>query len=186
MNNTNSRINIDTKSAKILVVDDEAANIKLLERILQVSSYTNVIATQDPRQVLPLYQEHMPDIILLDLNMPHMTGYDVLDQLHQLGGEDLPPVLVLTAQHMQDHKQKAFDKGASDYVTKPFDTNELLSRVNNLLQVQLFHKLIRNQNQMLEQKVEERTRALREAHQQIHESRLQIVRRLGRAAEYRQ
>ncbi|MDH5484512.1 MAG: response regulator [Gammaproteobacteria bacterium] len=185
MNIANNRLNIDIKSAKILLVDDEAANIKLLERILAMSGFTSVVSTQDPRQVLAMYLEHAPDIILLDLNMPHMDGYDVLDQLHQQVDTDLPPILVLTAQYMQEHRQKAFDKGASDYVTKPFDTSELLSRVSNLLEVHLFHKLIKDQNQMLEQKVEERTRELRKAHKQIHDSRLQIVRRLGRAAEYR-
>lgn len=185
MNIANNKLRIDTKAAKILLVDDEAANIKLLQRILEMSGFTSIISTQDPRQVLALYQQQAPDIILLDLNMPHMDGYDVLDQLRQQGGTDLPPILVLTAQYMQEHRQKAFDKGASDYVTKPFDTSELLSRVSNLLEVQLFHKLIKNQNQMLEQKVEERTRELLDAHKQIHNSRLQIVRRLGRAAEYR-
>ncbi len=176
---------INTKTATILVVDDEAVNVKLLLRTLKAAEYSNVISTQDPRQVLALQKAHNCDLILLDINMPYMDGYAVMEQLKAEVTEPLPPILVLTAQHMQEFRQKALDSGARDYVTKPFDSNELLSRVRNLLEVQLSHKYIRQHNEILEKKVEERTQEIQKANAQLHKSRLLIVHKLGRAAEYR-
>ncbi len=173
------------KSASILIVDDESSNIKLLDRVLDSDGYTNIITTQNPLEVLGLYHEHTSDLILLDLNMPQMDGYMVMEQLKINFGNDLSPILVLTAQHLQDHRQRALDSGALDYVTKPFDRKELLSRVRNLLEVQLARKYMREQNDILERRVFDRTHELEIAHQQLYESRMQIVRRLGRAAEYR-
>jgi len=180
-----SDISNDSKSASILVVDDESSNIKLLERVLVSEGYTRVVTTQDPREVLGLYREHASDLILLDLNMPQMDGYMVMEQLKINIGSDLSPILVLTAQHIQDHRQRALDSGALDYVTKPFDRKELLSRVRNLLEVQLARKFMRHQNEILERRVLDRTHDLEIAHQQLYASRMQIVQRLGRAAEYR-
>ncbi len=171
-------INTDVKKASILLVDDEAANIKLLQRLLQSVGYSNIVATQDPRQVLGLFKQHRCDLVLLDLNMPHMNGYEVMEQLKSESGDDMPTILMLTAQHAQEFKLQALENGAIDYVTKPFDSNELLSRVNNLLKVHMASKIIRYRNEVLEQMVQERTR-------ELHETRLQVVRRLGRAAEYR-
>lgn len=178
MDENSDELNIDPKKAKILVVDDEIVNVRLLEKVFNTIEYTNVTCTQDPTQVVSLYQEFNFDLILLDLDMPILDGYGVMDQLNELTKNNLPPILVLTAQHMQSYRQRALDKGARDYVTKPFDVNELLSRVNNLLQAQMANKYMRYQNEILEQKVQQRTRI-------IHDTRLQVVRRLGIAAEYR-
>jgi len=177
--------NMDLKSAVILVVDDECSNVLLIEAVLNESGYTNVISTQDPTQVLSLYRQHNVDLILLDINMPVMDGYDVMEQLKSLLDPDIPPILVLTAQRAQDFRQRAFDAGARDYVTKPFDMNELLSRVRNLLEGYLAQQYMRRQNDILDHRVLERTMELEEAQQLLHESRLQVVRRLGRAAEFR-
>jgi len=171
-------INTDVKQASILLVDDEAANIKLLERLLQNVGYSNIVSTQDPRQVLNLFAQHHCDLLLLDLNMPYMDGYEVMAQLNSVAGDEMPTILMLTAQHAQEYKLQALDNGAIDYVTKPFDSNELLSRLNNLLKVHMAQKLVRNKNDLLEQMVQERTK-------ELHDTRLQVVRRLGRAAEYR-
>lgn len=178
MKKLNDQLGMNPKNASILVVDDELANIRLLEKMLATMGYKNVVCTQDPKQTLPLYQEHNSDLILLDLNMPELDGYGVMEQLNTLTEGSLPPILVLTAQHMQSYRQRAFDSGALDYVTKPFDADELLSRVRNMLEIQMSQKYMRHQNDILEKKVLERTQA-------IHDTRLQIVRRLGRAAEYR-
>ena len=178
-------VDMDLKSATILVVDDEPANVVLIETILNSHGYEQVYSTQDPTQVLGLYRQHDIALILLDINMPVMDGYDVMAQLKALDGSDLPPILVLTAQHSQNFRQRAFDAGARDYVTKPFDVNELLSRVRNLLQAELAQQYMRKQNDILDQRVSERTQALQVAQQQLHDSRLQVVRRLGRAAEFR-
>ncbi len=178
MSDINDEINTDPKKASILIVDDEAANVLLLEKLLKTSGYNNIISTQDPVQSVILYQQHNSDLILLDLDMPKLDGYGVMAQLNALTHDNLPPILVLTAQHMQSYRQRALDNGARDYVTKPFDIPELLSRVRNLLDVHMAHKFMSCQNEILEQKVQQRTQA-------IHDTRLQVVRRLGMAAEYR-
>ncbi len=172
------KLNADYKQANILVVDDESANVKLLSGILKINGYQNVVCTQDPCQALALYQQHHSDLILLDINMPILDGYGVMDQLNKVTNYSPPSILVLTAQGSQDFCQRALDNGARDYVTKPFDINELLSRIRNLLEVQIAHKFMQHQNEILESRVQERT-------EELVATRLQVVRYLGRAAEYR-
>lgn len=157
---SSSKFNTDPKKASILIVDDEAANVRLLEKILLTMGYNNVICTQDPTQVVSLYKKHNCDLILLDLDMPVLDGYGVMDQLNAVTDNNMPPVLVLTAQHMQNFRQRALDNGARDYVTKPFDASELLSRVRNLLEVHISQKFMHHQNEILEARIEERTRDL--------------------------
>lgn len=162
----------------ILVVDDEPVNVRLLEKMLAREQVARVVSTTDPREVLGLCRAQPFDLILLDINMPHMDGYAVMEALRQEYGQDMPPILVLTAQHSDEFRLRALEKGARDFLTKPFDRVELLMRVSNLLEVHLYHKSIRDQRAVLEQMVAERT-------QELHDTRLEIVRRLGRAAEYR-
>ncbi len=173
-----AQVREEALAASILVVDDEPANVKLLERILQSFGCSDLLSTTDPRCVLDLFQLHGFDLIILDLNMPYMDGFEVMRQLQALGRDDLPPILILTAQHDQEHRVRALQSGAHDYVTKPFAVDELLARVRNLLQVQLYNKSMRGRNHWLEERVQERTR-------ELYDTRLQIVRRLGRAAEFR-
>jgi len=115
-----------------------------------VSGYANVVSTLDPRLVAGIYQQHRFDLIVLDLNMPYMDGFDVMRQLRALDPEKLPPILILTAQHAQEHRVRALQAGARDYVTKPFEKDELLARVRNLLEIQLYHKSMRGRNRWLE------------------------------------
>ncbi|MCK4706186.1 MAG: response regulator [Gammaproteobacteria bacterium] len=178
MNDIVNKINTNTKKANILIVDDEASNVRLLDKMLSISGYENVISTQNPTQVLALYKENKSDLIILDLDMPELDGYGVMDQLIEYTDNNLPPILILSAQDMQSYRQRALDNGARDYVTKPFHAEELLSRVRNLLEVQMAHKFMLHQAEILEQKVSDRT-------QELHRTRLQVVHRLGRAAEYR-
>jgi len=178
MNANNTELNIEPNKANILIVDDEAANVRLLQKIMGMSGYKNITCTQDPQTVLSLYKQNNFDLILLDLNMPRLDGYDVMKLLNKYTHGNPPPIIVLTAQHMQSHKQRALDGGARDYVTKPFNIDELLSRVRNVLEVHMAHKYMAIQNEILEKTVKERT-------QVIHDTRLQVVRHLGRAAEYR-
>ena len=178
MNESNENLNLETIDANILIVDDEPANILVLKKMLEIKGYSNIVTTLDPTQTLPLYLEHKSDLILLDINMPGMDGYAVMEQFSDELNQVLPPILVLTAQHSQEFRQRALDSGALDYVTKPFNAEELLSRVHNLLSVEMANKYMRLQNEILEQKVNQRT-------QELHDTRLQVVRRLGLAAEYR-
>lgn len=163
---------------RILAVDDEPVNLKLLERMLNGSGYRNLELVADPREVIGRYRAARPDLILLDLNMPYLDGFGVLDALRELNDPLLPPVVILTAQHGKDFLLRALSAGARDYLTKPFDRNELLMRVRNLLDAYLAHRLLDDQNQVLEERVRQRTEELRR-------TRLQVVQRLSMAAEYK-
>ncbi|MDP3037615.1 MAG: response regulator [Rhodocyclaceae bacterium] len=163
---------------RILIIDDEPANLKLLDKMLATQGYQQRILIQDPREVLDRYREARPDLILLDINMPHLDGYQVMEQLKALGDPLLPPIVILTAQHGRDYLLKALAAGARDFVGKPFDRTELLMRVRNLLEAQLAQRLVHDQKAVLEEMVRQRTR-------ELNDTRLQVVQRLGRAAEYR-
>lgn len=165
-------------AARILIVDDEPANLKLLDRMLRSQGYTDLVLVQDPREVLARYAEQPPDLILLDINMPHLDGYAVMAQLKGLGDPLLPPIVILTAQHTRDYLLRALAEGARDFISKPFDRTELLMRVRNLLDAHLAHRMLHGQKEVLEEMVRERSEELRR-------TRLQVVQRLGRAAEYR-
>jgi len=164
--------------ASILVVDDEPANLQLLRMILESEGYTNIITNDDPTRVVDMVLHHDCDLVLLDLNMPFMDGYEVMNLLGTSLDSPAPPIMVLTAQHDQEFRLRALSQGARDYVTKPFDRFELLARVRNLLEVKLLQRYMYNQKDALEYLVSERTR-------EIQDTRLQLIRKLGRAAEYR-
>jgi putative two-component system response regulator len=165
-------------AAHILIVDDESSNLKLLDKMLRSKGYEHLTLIQDPREVLPHCLKTMPDLILLDLNMPYLDGFAVMQSLQEKFASALPPILVLTAQQGFEHRLRALNNGARDYLTKPFDRAEMLARVRNLIEAHLFHKFMRDQNSLLDELVRQRTKELRD-------TRLQIVRRLGRAAEFR-
>jgi len=165
-------------TAAILVVDDESANVKLLQALLAQAGYLNVVGLLDPRQVEDTVATTAFNLIVLDINMPYLDGFEVMARLRARFGTRLPPVLVLTAQHDREFRLRALGNGARDFVSKPFDTAELLARVRNLLEVHEYQTFLRDSNKVLEKLVRERTT-------ELHDTRLQVVRRLGRAAEYR-
>ncbi len=169
---------IPLHNGRILIIDDEALNLKLLEKMLSSQGYRDLELVNDPREVLARYQSQRPDLILLDINMPHLDGFQVMEELKTLDDSLLPPIIILTAQHGKDFLLRALAGGARDFITKPFDRNELLMRVRNLLDAHLAHQLLHDQNAVLEQRVQERT-------QELHRTRLQVVQRLGMAAECR-
>lgn len=178
-------LKIEAKKAKILVVDDEPTNIKLLRAVLALDEYENVFYTCDPVAVEKLQNEHNFHLIILDLNMPVMDGFQVLEMLNEKFNNDMPCVLVLTAQIHQEHRLHALKMGANDYVTKPFDQTEVLARVKNLISVKMTQELLVNQNKVLDFQVSVKTKELKDANEKLYESHLQVVRKLGRAAEYR-
>ncbi len=132
------------RAAKLLIVDDEPANVRLMEQLLERAGYTDLQSTTDAREVLPLYARCRPDLILLDLRMPHLGGLEILERLQQLkqqaASETYLPVLVLTADTAPESKRRALAAGASDFVTKPFDQIELLLRIHNLLEMRFLHR----------------------------------------------
>lgn len=173
-----SEISNNCLEASILVVDDSSANILLMERMLEGAGYTDVDSCEDPREVKGLFEKKRFDLLILDLNMPHMDGFEVMEMLFAMEGIEMPPILVLTAQHAAEFRVRALDMGASDYLTKPFNRLELLARARNLIDVCLAHRFMRDQNEILNRKVQERT-------EELYATRLQVVQRLGLAAEYR-
>lgn len=120
------------QAAKILIIDDELSNVRLLERILKRANCQNVVSTTDPREALAYFQKHEPDLVLTDWMMPHMNGLAVLRQLREsLGSNDYLPIVVLTADVTAETKRKALAAGATDFLTKPFDHTEVLLRIGN-------------------------------------------------------
>jgi PAS domain S-box-containing protein len=151
-------------NSRILIVDDQESNLALLEGLLKKQGYSNYKSLSDSRQVLPTVQEWEPDLILLDLMMPHMDGFAVMQALKpHIAQDDYLPILVLTADITSEAKMRALSGGAVDFLTKPFDVSEVILRVGNLLQTRFLHRQLQNQNVLLEAKVVERTAELRES-----------------------
>jgi PAS domain S-box-containing protein len=148
-------------SARILIVDDQTANVQLLERLLGEAGYLNVSSTMDPQQVCALHRHNDYDLILLDLQLPVMDGFQVMAALNAGSGDSYLPVIVLTAQ--PGHKLRALQAGAKDFISKPFDLLEVKTRIRNMLEVRLLYRRLAAQNLRLEETVRERTAELRES-----------------------
>ena len=166
------------KNARILIVDDEPGNVDLLVRLLQRAGFSRLESTNDPRDAAGLYVKFRPDLILLDLHMPHMDGLAVMDELNQIAEASYLPILMLTGDISQEARREALSRGAKDFLNKPFHSDEVLLRIGTLLETRFLYLQIQGQNQMLEAKVRERTRELEAA-------QIEIIERLARAAEFR-
>ena len=154
--------------AKILIVDDEQANVRLLERILELIGATRIQSTCDSREAMALLLDFRPDLVLLDLHMPNVTGFDIMEQIKALtAGENPVPVLVLTADVTTKTKHRALAAGAKDFLTKPLDQSEVLLRIRNLLENRFLHIQLQNQNILLEEQVRERTSQLEDTLQKL-------------------
>jgi len=145
--------------ASILIVDDQAANVDLLRALLADAGYTRVAATRDPRETCALHLKEDFDLILLDLHMPGMDGFAVMEALKSGATGGYLPVIVLTAQ--PDHKLRALQAGAKDFVSKPFDLLEVRTRIHNVLEVRLLYRKLERYSASLEETVRERTAELR-------------------------
>jgi PAS domain S-box-containing protein len=151
----------DILNARILIVDDQQSNVALLEQLLGEAGYTHVTSTMNPQEVCALHRKNHYDLILLDLQMPGMDGFQVMAALKTNESDGYLPVIVLTAQPA--HKLRALQAGAKDFISKPFDLVEVKTRIHNMLEVRLLYKKLNNYNQLLEQTVQERTAELRES-----------------------
>jgi len=161
---------------KILIVDDEIANVQLLGMLLGQAGFTNLQSTTDSRKVIALYQEFGPDVILLDLSMPHLDGFEVMAQLHALiPPQSYVPILVLTAIVTAEAKRRALSAGANDFLTKPFDVSEVLLRVRNLLETRRLHVELQQHNQTLESTVKVRTQELENALTELQAIQQQVI-----------
>lgn len=167
------------REARILVVDDEEHNIKALARVLRAAGFQHVTTTTDATEVLPLFRQVQPDLVLLDLHMPKRDGLALLEELRNvMEPQSYLPVLVITGDTSAAARRKTLLAGAKDFVTKPFEADELLLRIHNQLETRRLHREILSQNQLLERRVRERTTELEGAY-------LDTLERLAIAAEFR-
>ena len=148
----------DMLKASILIVDDQEANVSLLEQMLHEAGYVSIASTMDPCEVCELHRKNRYDLILLDLQMPGMDGFQVMEGLKKIESDGYLPVLVITA--LPGHKLRALRAGAKDFVSKPFDLGEALIRVYNMLEVRLLHLEIKRLYNQVEERVAQRTAEL--------------------------
>jgi putative two-component system response regulator len=166
------------RNARILIVDDEPMNVDLLRRLLERAGFSRLESTNDSREAVDLYVKFRPDLILLDLHMPHRDGLEVMDELNQIAEASYLPILMLTGDDTPEAKREALSRGAKDFLNKPFHSDEVLLRIGTLLETRFLYLQIQSQNQILEAKVRDRTRELEAA-------QIEIIERLARAAEFR-
>jgi len=168
----------DLNDARIIIVDDNPANVELLEHILEHAGYTNIRSTTDPRTVFDMCVAEAPDLLLLDLMMPHLDGMEVTERLQEQEALVHVPVAILTSDGSREAKKRALSSGAKEFMTKPLSPSEVRLRVANLLETRFLQLELQRQNEHLEDRVEERTAELEDA-------RVEILERLALAAEYR-
>ena len=166
------------RTAPILVVDDIATNVEMVTGLLNLGGFTAVSGVTDPQQGLDMVESGHFDLLLLDMRMPEIDGIEFMKRLRASNCTDQPVVIVLTAQTDEETRRSALEAGARDFINKPFKLWELTQRVRNSLEIQILYRRAREFNAVLEAKVEERTRELRE-------TQLDVVRRLATAAEFR-
>ena len=165
-------------NAKILIIDDQKLDSVVLEKILKTSGYKNIRCINDSRVACQVYQEYCPDLVLLDLHMPHIDGFEVMGQLNALEVESYLPILVISSETNHDIRLRALQSGAKDFLNKPYESVEVITRSRNMIDVRMLHNQARNYAKILEMQVKERT-------EELHDTRLDIIHRLAQAAEYR-
>ncbi len=151
----------DILNASILIVDDQESNVALLETLLGQAGYSRVTSTMKPQDVCSMHRQNRYDLILLDLQMPGMDGFQLLEALKTNDADGYVPVIVLTAQ--PGHKVRALRAGAKDFISKPFDLVEVETRIYNMLEVRLLYRKLETFNHELERRVADRTAELRES-----------------------
>ena len=177
---------MDAREARIFLLDDEMANVVLLQRMLQGDGYGNIESETDSRQGLRQCIENPPDLLMLDLMMPHLDGYGVMEALRAAWGPENPiPILVLTADASRAACRRALSLGASDFVNKPIDMMEMRLRARNLLNARLLDQQLRAANAQLEARVMQRTRELERINLDLQEAQTEALEKLAQAAEFR-
>ena len=140
-------------NASVLIVDDQEFNLRLLDRMLKNAGYTSVASTTNPQEVCDLYRQNRYNLILLDIEMPGMNGFQVLEELKKIDPDDYLPVIVITGH--PEYKLRALRIGAKDFIGTPFDRDEVLLRVHNMLEMRLLHEESKSHGKALEQELEE-------------------------------
>lgn len=170
---------MDVRDSRILVVDDHEPNIALLRQVLRRAEYSNLVGTTDPYQALELYRAIEPDLVILDMHMPGMDGFAVMEQMRQEArAEEFVPVLILTADISPATRKQALGCEATDFITKPFDATEVLLRITNMLKIRSLHVQLQEQKRTLEERVAART-------EELVIAKTELLSCLARAAEFR-
>ena len=164
--------------AKILIADDKKLHYLYLQKILHDAGYMNVDCLADSLAIQGYIETNGPDLLILNLLMPHLDGFQVMKQLHAYREKYYLPIIALSEEQGSDHRLRALQSGATDFLNTPYETPEILFRIRNMIEMRLLHIAVRDQNKILEEKVSERTRELKE-------SQKEIIRRLAQAAEFR-
>lgn len=164
--------------SRILIVDDQKLHGLYLKKILAEEGFKNVEYTNDSLKVLGLVRDFQPEIIVLDIFMPHLDGFQVMEQLAEFRKEHYLPILALSSEKSSDVRLRALQSGATDFLNKPYENMEIIFRIHNMIEMRCLHMEVKNQNKILESRVQERTKELRE-------TQLDIIRRLAQAAEFR-
>jgi putative two-component system response regulator len=172
------RLELLSLAAHIVVIDDEEPNVRMLTRMLARGGYQTVTALTDARELPRLLVATPPDLVIIDLHMPNVDGFAVLDMLAPLISQERLPVLVVTGDASSDARQRALKRGAKDFVTKPYDVTEVMLRVRNLLESRMLFQDLRKQNRTLLETATGRTR-------ELESTRIEMIERLALAAEYR-
>ena len=146
-------LNEEILSARILIVDDQKVNARLLEGIFRSAGYKNITCVHDSRDAKAAYLAFRPHAVILDINMPHLDGFQIIQQLKELEGDDYLPILMLTQLGDNDLRFLALESGAKDYLNKPFDNTEVLLRIRNIIEVHLLHDHLREENKRLREEL---------------------------------
>ncbi len=169
---------------KVLVVDDESVNREFVRLIFERSG-CEVLEAENGQEAIEVAKREKPDVILMDIIMPFMNGLEACRKLKSDPETFNIPVVMVTALGDLSHKLEGFKAGADEFITKPFDKNELLLRVQNLIKIKRYNDLLKDYSNVLEKEVQKRTEKLRQAYKQLDEAYYELIQRLGRAAEYR-
>ncbi len=180
------------QDSRILIIDDDVALGMTLEDLLKDNEFGKVRYISDPRQAETAYQEFHPDLVMLDIRMPHMDGFEVMEVLKKHQNGTFVPILVLTGEMEEEVCLRALSSGATDFLNKPYKISEVMARIQNLLRVRQLHARLEDQNIFLEDKVKDRTQQLRQAitdldkmHAAVKEAYIETIYRLTRATEYK-
>ncbi len=165
-------------NARILILDDQKLHAFFLKEVLQQQGYKNILCLMDSLKAIPTCKEFKPDLIVLDMLMPHLDGFQVMEQLHNFRLEHYLPILAVSADKSTDIRLRALQSGATDFLDKPFENVEIIIKIRNMIELRILHNQIAIQNKLLEFKVNERTKELRY-------TQYDIIRRLAQAAEFR-
>jgi len=156
-------INQDLLNSRILIVDDDSLNVEVLKEILLDDGYSDIVTTTNPLKAVEFYMDSEFDLVLLDLLMPELSGFEVMDKFKEVQKEKQTPILILSAMTNSEYRIKALNKGANDYLSKPFNPAEVLARIHNLLEVKLAREQLQSHNILLDREVQEQTQEAKKA-----------------------